>query len=394
MSDVLRKLTEKIDEIVESPRNKEIQKAWKPQEYIAKDHWHGIPFPSNKLTVIPFTVELEIPMWAKVLNFNVKEFYTDPRCYLENTLKMMVYRFEEFQDFTPVEKNVPIWLGATFESSLFGSKTIFVEDESPWIDREPIIKDHEDLERLEFPDFYKSGLMPLVHRMYNEINELVQGEYTVIFPEWGMGPFGVSCAMRGMQNLLADILLRPDFVHKLMRFVTEARKRWVEERAKFLGRKVEKGNLYDDAVNCPTLSPKQYEEFVLPYEKELCQFHWGIDYWHSCGNTMELLGLIRRIPKINMFHIGPWTDIRKSRKVFGKDTALEKCLMPVTDVQIASGAEIEAKLDEIKNALEGSSYTIRADGFHVMTSVEQEVTKIKRWVKIAQRKLLTTTSGR
>lgn len=38
----IRKLTEKIDELVELPRNQEIQKFWRHQQYATKDHWRGI----------------------------------------------------------------------------------------------------------------------------------------------------------------------------------------------------------------------------------------------------------------------------------------------------------------------------------------------------------------
>jgi len=383
----IKKLTEEIEELIESPRNQEILKAWNPQARRTKDRWRGTPFLSNKAKTVPFTVEPEIPMWAKILNFNVKEYYTNPRCYFEDNLKIMIHRFEEFQDFTPIEKTIGIWLGATFESSLFGSKTIFVEDEDPWIDREPVIKRYEDLNRLEFPDFYKSGLMPLAHRMYSEMNELAKGEYAIVFPEWRMGPFGVACALRKMENLLADILLNPEFVHKLMRFITEARREWVKERAKFLGQKVGKGDLDDDEVNSPSLSPAQYEEFILPYEKQLCKFHGGIGYWHSCGDTTELLNSIRKIPKIDMFHIGPWTDLKESKEVFGRNTALEKCLMPTADVQLASESKMEAKLDEIRGILDGTSYTVRADGLQVINSVEEDLMVIKRWVEVARKKL-------
>jgi len=100
-----------------------------------------------------------------------------------------------------------------------------------------------------------------------------------------------------------------------------------------------------------------------------------------------LLSSIRKIPKIDMFHIGPWTDLKEVRKVFGKSSALEKCLMPIADVQLASKNQMEAKLDEIRNALDGVSYTVRADGLQVINSVEQDVAKIKDWVKIAYKKL-------
>ncbi|TKJ46078.1 hypothetical protein CEE35_01075 [Candidatus Aerophobetes bacterium Ae_b3b] len=385
--DVISKLTQKIDQLVESSRNQKIQRFWQHQEYTAKDHWRGIPHSSKDVNIIPFTVEPEIPMWANILNFSVKKFYTNPRCYLQNTLRMVIYRFEEFQDFTLVEKNIPIWLGAPFESSLFGSKPIFVEGESPWIDREPLIKRYQDLDRLESPDFHESGLMPLAHRMYHEIGELMGDEYTVVFPEWRMGPLGVGCALRGMQNLLLDVLLKPEFVHKLMRFITDARKKWVKERAKFLGQKVGKADLDDDEVNSPSLSPQQYEEFILPYEQEICQFHGGIGYWHSCGDTTKLLNSIRKISQIDMFHIGPWTDLEQSKEVFGKDTALEKCLMPTADVQLASQSKMEAKLNEIRGILDGTSYTVRADGLQVINSVEEDIMVIKKWTKLACRKL-------
>ena len=385
--DAIKKLFDKINELIESSRNQKVLEAWNPQASRTKDKWRGTPFLSQKARMVPFTVEPEIPMWAKILNFDVKEYYTNPRCYFENNLKMMIYRFEEFQDFTPVEKSMGIWLGATFESSLFGSRSIFMKDEDPWIDREPVIKRYQDIDNLKFPDFYQSGLMPLAHRMYNWMSELAGDEYTIVFPEWRMGPFGVACALRGMENLLADLLLKPEFVHRLMRLITDARKKWVKERAEFLGQKVGQGDLDDDEVNSPCLSPEQYREFVLPYEKELCEFHGGIGYWHSCGDTTKLLNSIRIIPRIDLFHIGPWTDLKKSKEVFGENSALEKCLMPTADIQLASRTQMEAKLDEIRSVLDGSSYTVRADGLQVINSLETDLTVIEQWIKIARKKL-------
>ena len=391
MTDSVKKLDEKIDELINSPRNQEIARSWKPQVYTAKDHWRGIPRSGENLPMIPFTVEPEIPMWAKILGFDVQQFYTVPTCYLENTLAIMIYRFENFHDFTCIEKSVPIWLGAPFESSLLGSGVLYVKDESPWLDRQPLIREPEDLHRLKQPDFRMSGLMPLAHRMYEEISELVEGKYTVVFPEWGRGPFGVAQHIRGLENLLMDMVLRPEWTHCLLRFVTDARKAWVEERARFLQRPVDKGNLYNDEVNCPTLSPQQYEEFVLPYEKELCAFHGGISYWHSCGNTTKLLESIRKIPSIDMFHIGPWTDLQETRRVFGQNTALEKCLMPTADVQLVLPEKMDQKLEYIRSILDGTAYTVRADALQVMRSVREEVEKVKQWVEIAERRLNNRT---
>jgi len=77
-----------------------------------------------------------------------------------------------------------------------------------------------------------------------------------------------------------------------------------------------------------------YKELVLPYEKELCEFHGGISYWHSCGDITLLLELIREIPEIELLHVGPWTSLEAAARIF-KNTPLEKCLHPVRDVQIS-----------------------------------------------------------
>jgi uroporphyrinogen-III decarboxylase len=198
------------------------------------------------------------------------------------------------------------YLGAAFKAALFGLKVRWLPDKDPWVyENPPLIEKPEDLDRLRPPDFYEGGIMPAVHEFFQRLNELAAPGLTIRFPEWIRGPFGVARYLRGAENLFLDIMDRPEFVHRLMRFITDAQKNWIAERAKFLGIKIEKGFLYNDDVNCPSLSPSMYEELVLPYEIELCQFQGGIKYWHSCGNLTPLLPHIRKIPLIDMLHVSP-----------------------------------------------------------------------------------------
>ena len=57
-------------------------------------------------------------------------------------------------------------------------------------------------------------------------------------------------------------------------------------------------------------------------------------------------------------------------------------------IQLASEGEMERKLDHIRAILDGTSYTIRADGLQVLSSVEEDVRKIKQWIKIAKKSLV------
>ncbi len=385
--DEIKCLMDRVRTISSEPRNLERVNYWQPQPETARDHWRGTPKPRSELPRAPITIEPEIPMWGAMLGFKVDEFYTNPVTYLKYQLKMMIYRYEHWADETCIGKEIPIWLGAPFESSLFGAKTIYAEDASPWLDREPVIKSEDDLDRLELPNFYKSGLMPIAHQYYEVIGELLDDDFKVTFPEWGRSPFGVAFHIRHIDNLAIDMATNPDFTHRLMRFLTDARKQWGRERAKFLDMDVEKGNLYNDEVNCPTLSPKMFEEFVLPYEQELSEFHGGILYWHSCGDTTKLAALIVKIPNLEMFHVGPWTDPTVSVKAFEGKTPLEFCLDPFSDVQKATPVEMEQKLIEIVEACGPCPYTVRADGLQVITGLQTELNQVDEWIKIAHRVL-------
>ncbi len=209
-----------------------------------------------------------------------------------------------------------MWLGVTLESSLFGSATIYNDNEYPWIDCEPVLKNESDLNKIKMPDFYRSGLMPLAHQYYEGIGELIDNDFNVVFPEWGRSPFGVATHIRGYENFLSDMINNPKFAHRILRLITDTRKEWITEREKFLGKCKGKENIYNDEVNCPSLSPELYEEFALPYELELSDFHGGILYFHSCGDTTKLLPLIAKINTIEMFHVGPWIDGCSYTKAF------------------------------------------------------------------------------
>jgi uroporphyrinogen-III decarboxylase len=385
--DAVKRLLDKVRIMASDPKNREKARYWAPSSDRALDHWRGTPRPRADLPRAPISVEPEVTLWRKILDFDIREYYQRPVTYLINYLRMLVYRFEKWDDQTVIDLNIPIWLGVTLESTLFGAQTVYTDDDYPWLSREPVITKREDLDKLALPDFRTSGLMPLAHRYYEEIRELVGDDFSVAFHEWGRSPFGVAFHIRGMENLLEDMLDEPAFTHRLMRFITEARRNWSRERAKFLGRPVEKGNLYNDEVNTPTISPALYEEFVLPYEQELSAFHGGILYWHSCGDTTALAPLIARIPNLEMFHVGPWTDGAACRRAFGQHVPLEFCLHPVKDVQTASRDDMERRLRGIAAACDGSPYSVRADGIQLMQGLEKDVGVIQDWIEVADRVL-------
>ena len=387
VKDEIKVLMDRIRVISDDPKNLERAQYWQPFADTARDKWRGTPRARAAIKRAPVMIEPEMTMWGPIICFKADVFYRDPVVFLLNQLKINIFRHENFNEDTCVGKEITIRLGTTLESSLLGSKTVYTENEYPWIDREAVIKSDKDLDRLEPFDFYKTGLMPLAHQYYEVIGELLDSDFKVTFPEWGRSPFGVATHVRGYEDLLVDMIKNPKFTHRLMRKITDFRKTWISERAAFLGQKVEKGNLYNDEVNSPTLSTPMYEEFALPYELELSDFHGGILYWHSCGDTTALLPSIAKIPGLGMFHAGPWTDVATAVNAFDGKVPLEICLHPVRDVQAAARPAMEKRLSGIAKACNGSPFTVRADGLQVITNVKQDLKKIDEWNEMARRLL-------
>jgi hypothetical protein len=64
--------------------------------------------------------------------------------------------------------------------------------------------------------------------------------------------------------------------------------------------------------------------------------------------------------------------------------------MPTTDVLMADEDSMRNRLLDIKNALQGATFTIRADGMQVVHSLRTDVEKIQKWVDIAYDSLTLT----
>ncbi|MDO9592540.1 MAG: hypothetical protein Q7I98_05015, partial [Erysipelotrichaceae bacterium] len=75
----INKLIDKIENELGSERNKKIGEKWNIPD-VQFTYAHPVPKRGDQ---IPIVADFEYPLWASELNFNVKEFYTNPMTYLE-----------------------------------------------------------------------------------------------------------------------------------------------------------------------------------------------------------------------------------------------------------------------------------------------------------------------
>jgi uroporphyrinogen-III decarboxylase len=380
--DDLRHLMEQVETITASPENQHRSEHW-------KRYWSGVPAnedPDGPL----FSLDIGIPTWSRILGFDVRQYYSDTYTQIRCQLLMRIYHHQNMADDTVVGTGVGVNpVGVVLEPSMLGVQIGFPPDMEPWaLHNHAVIESEAELASLPMPDFYTSGAMPAVHRMYDEAMELMQeltgGRWQVGFPVAIRGVLGLAQAMRGPhENILLDMLERPDLAHHLFSYVTDFHCNFMTERSRFLGEPMGLGHIGNDEVTTPFVSPRLYSEFPLPYEQRISQFHGGLSCWHSCGTTTALLPAIRSIPNIKQFYTGPWTDLDAVMAHFG-DTPLYIAVNTVDDVMAATPEQMEAKIMRVMDTCGGAPLIIRAGAMNSAFDLQADLQQMRLWTQVAQ----------
>jgi len=384
----LEQLINQWEHLVQSDENQKRLKMWdKPVEF--RHYWRGIPRKGN----IPVVGELSSSSWQKLLGFSFSEFYTKPIIQLIYSLQMFISTFCLLDDDVPL-REMPYWLGTIFAQGLFGLKPLYSKTDYPWNNPNPIIHKESDIDDLMCLGFKeKKGIMNLANNYFMTYRKYMKPKFVPNFISWGRGPFGVATHLRGMTSLLVDTLKNPGLVHKLMNKITNERIRWFSAREEFNPESDWIPSILNDEINCPTISPQGYREFVVPYEQKLAKYHQGV-YYHSCGDLTKLLPEIRKVEPIKLFHVSPYTDLEKTIEILGTKVALEisfNCTSEILEVDKEKMKEIISKKVElcIKRGVE--RFFLRTEGFTPYKSLEHSIDKLKQWVRVAKKVVRANT---
>ncbi|MEN8156622.1 MAG: uroporphyrinogen decarboxylase family protein, partial [Bacteroidota bacterium] len=125
-----------------------------------------------------------------------------------------------------------------------------------------------------------------------EITRIVKdyfGEEMYVRGNCDQAPFSLASMIRGSQDLMTDLLLDPEGVHRLLAYATEAGKQFIRLMASTGADMVSNG----DSVSGPEMiQPEHYREFAHEYEKQLIDeaHRLGLPYTlHICGDTDVIL---------------------------------------------------------------------------------------------------------
>jgi MtaA/CmuA family methyltransferase len=170
------------------------------------------------------------------------------------------------------------------EATGFGLEVDFPHDAIP-VPQKTLIEIPSDLHKLKIPNPYTSPRMLDRLEAVRLFREKADGEIPVM--GWVEGALAEAADLRGVSELMGDLVDRPEWVLELLEICAETSVKFaiaqMEAGADIIG--------LGDAV-ASLISPAMYRKFALPYEQrvfnETAQ-KGRIGRLHICGNTSKIV---------------------------------------------------------------------------------------------------------
>ena len=194
-------------------------------------------------------------------------------------------------------------------------------DQAPTITRLPVNRE-EDIDRLQLPDVKEAGIVPLMM----EVSKMQEQSGAALVPAYTLGPWSLAGNICGIESMCRWVIKNPDLVHriqeKVLPFSVGVLRYWVDT---FGPDRLFPWVGGSAAASNQLISPKLFEEFVLPYMKRLYDEAHAMGlkhiYCHICGEQNLNLPFWSQLdfgdPGLLLF--GHEVDLETASKFFPKD---------------------------------------------------------------------------
>ncbi len=251
-----------------------------------------------------------------------------------------------------------------------GADMVFPEDQTPFA-ASPLVVNRGDLNRLARPDpFDPKTRMNDRIRATQEMVRAVGDDCLVL--GWVDMPFAEACSVCGISEYMIMLYDDPLLAHQLLEYLTNI-------VIDFCLAQLEVGSPMIGAGDAAAslLSPNQYREFALPYERRVCAaVHQagGMVKLHICGNTTHILDDMVH-SEADLFNVDHLVDFLTARGVYaGAQVCFKGNLDPVADMLQATPAACQAQAIKCIRMAAGTRYMLSA-GCEVPGNTSDEVFK-------------------
>ena len=328
-------------------------------------------------------------VWAVMYGFDANRYFSAPQFYFAQNLLQKLWRWENFPDEDwPLGSDVPAWLGHYVEFTFIGLDVQFSPRGVPIIQEDHPLTRSPNLSLLRPVEFKTSGWIERMLKWHENLTTLAGGRVKVPFNmTWTRGCLDLAVALRGYENLVMDVMERPQFVHDLLRWLVEQRCRWYEGYWRHFGLERSIAYIADDWINIPFITPAMFANFVLPRYLEIEKFHGTLGGVHSCGNQTPVQKYLLEIKTLLGLEVSPWTDLEATLANVPSTKNLVVALH-ANDVLVASADAMRAKLTNIRNRCRGRNYTVATSGLTPLSEDHMRYeNSIRMWIAAANETL-------
>jgi uroporphyrinogen decarboxylase len=282
------------------------------------------PVPSGFIIDCPW-----LPNWAGV---SMIDFFTHDETWFQCHRKAS-------ETFPGVHFLPGYWseFGMCTEPSAFGARCSFPANEFPHAHR--VIHSTEEIDRLILPNPKTDGLLPFMLNRLVKFRTRIEETGEQIRFSVSRGPLNIASYLMGTTEFLMLLMMEPEKAHQLIRLITDFLIEWHNLQKKTID-SIDGIFMLDDLIGF--MSRDQFEEFGLPYFKELYDRPLSVKFLHNdapCRESAPLLGEMG----INLFNMGVDVSLNELRQLTGDGITLMGNLPP-RDV-LAAGTP-----DQIKHA--------------------------------------------
>jgi uroporphyrinogen decarboxylase len=208
--------------------------------------------------------------------------------------------------------------GMAAEPSAFGVKIRFHTDSPPSL--EPVVTDLAFWAEAARPaNPQEDGLMPLVLRLYEVMDERLHAEGMSIKMVCARGPMAVASWLSGITPLMMELATEPDRLNGLLEVMTTSIIRWLHAQLDVL-HQPEGIMVLDDIVGM--VSKRHYEEIVHPHLRRIFdEFDGLLRVYHNdtpCPHLLESLAEAN----FDVFNFSHKIDVGEAKARMGHRVAL------------------------------------------------------------------------
>jgi uroporphyrinogen-III decarboxylase len=309
-----------------------------------------------------------------------RDYYADPETMLRTQILAQKWLMENIR--TDAHSITGAWVGAwtdfqnTFEAGSLGCEIHFPDDDIPWVG-EGWVNTEADLRRLETFDYVHEGINGR-QIAYREAMIAVADKYPVRFQggpffypganpaltNTSDGPFGVAGDIMGAVEVFTAIYERPDFLHEVLRIVTDKMIEWLDYCGEVMQLARPRSFAWTDDL-AVSLSAETFRTFALPYNQKLRNLFEGRISLHMCGRTDHLLEIFRddlRIDELQGF--GYQVNLDRIAEVLGGRVVLIGNINPML-IETGTPDQVRAAARQVIEKLGPCRGLILQDGNNI-----------------------------